>query len=228
MVRGRSSRGVIAAATVFAVGSTLALPVAGQAQDEGPSGEIFAMDLGRYDLSIAAAEPERAKLEVAAPIAAKAAFHLDPRLFNLAGAAPAAAGPGLALRAAGSCADDGCGDVAARVAVAADKRDWRLSFGASAGLGERLGSTLDGSGDRPDWYVFVAADAQAMSFNFGPHEQSSAVQLDDMRLVGDAQAGVGTRLGGGDLAIGYVTREVSHLGANRQESFVGLTFGWEG
>ncbi len=63
----------------------------------------------------------------------------------------------------------------------------------------------------------------------GRHDrEASPVRLDDMRLVGDAQAGVGARLGRGDLALGYVTREVSHLGAERRESFLGLTFGWEG
>jgi len=30
------------------------------------------------------------------------------------------------------------------------------------------------------------------------------------------------------LAIGFVTREISHMGADRQENWVGLTYGWSG
>ena len=68
-----------------------------------------------------------------------------------------------------------------------------------------------------------------MSWNFrNRNEETSSVRLDDMRLLGDTQAGVGARVGGGDLAFGFVSREIEHMGAERTENFVGLTFGWEG
>jgi hypothetical protein len=121
-----------------------------------------------------------------------------------------------------------CDDLAARMALRIEDQDLRVSIGARANFADKLGSS--GSDDGPArWYMFVAADAQAMSWSFGSHEErESPVRLDDMRLIGDAQAGVGRRVVGGDLAIGYVTREVSHMGADRRENFVGLTFGWDG
>lgn len=120
-----------------------------------------------------------------------------------------------------------CNDLAGRMAVRVEDQAVRLSVGATASVADRLGSFGSG-GDRPKWYLFVAADAQAMSWGFNKDDHSSSVRLDDMRMLGDAQAGLGGRVGGGDLAIGYVSREVSHMGAERRENFVGLTFGWEG
>jgi hypothetical protein len=125
------------------------------------------------------------------------------------------------------CAAHRCSDISASFAVRAEGDEVNLSIGATAGVADSLASFSSPDGESP-WYLFVAADAQAMSWSFAGREKSSAVQLDDMRLLGDVQAGVGRRVAGGDLAMGYVTREISHMGASRQESFVGLTFGWDG
>ncbi len=119
-----------------------------------------------------------------------------------------------------------CNDLAARMAVNVGDDDVSVSVGATASVADRLGDFS--SDDRPRWYLFVAADAQALNWGFNKEEHSSSVRLDDMRMLGDAQAGIGRSVGGGDLAIGYVSREVSHMGAERRENFVGLTFGWEG
>jgi hypothetical protein len=234
MVLRTSSRGVVAAAIASSIAGMTPLASA-QAQtavapEQARSTPIFAVDLERYSIAlqpvIARPAPPAAR-EFRFSVTEPAAVFELPAL-NFGAVTTGARGPGFALRAAAACASDSCRDLAARLALRAEKDDWRVSIGARADLGDRF--TPDFGEGAPDgWYVFVAADAQAMSFSFlGKREDSSSVQLEDMRLLGDAQAGVGKRLGGGDLAIGYVTREISHMGAERQENWVGLTYGWSG
>jgi hypothetical protein len=244
------SRGVIAAAVAGSIAS-LAPGAAAQAESgvastadtpstsalgsgapsSGAPSPVFAVDLSRYSLSfapVAFAAPPHAAPPAGAlefEVAPTAAFELPK--FSLGDRAEAARGAGFAIKAIPSCTSDSCGDLAARLALRAGDDDWRLSVGARASLGDQL-SSHGGEGGRSSWYMFVAADTQAMSFSFRPREESSSLQLEDLRLLGDAQAGVGKRVAGGDLAIGFVTREISHMGADRQENWVGLTYGWSG
>jgi hypothetical protein len=233
MVLRTSPRGSFAAAVAAAIASLTPSGAAG-AQDvatavSGEQAPIFAVDLSRYAISLAPVEAapavERAR-EVRFTLApTPGAIELPD--FNLGDRAEAARGAGFAIKAVPTCESEACGDLAARLALRAGEHDWRLSLNARAGFGDRFASRF-GEGERSSWYLFVAADTQAMSFSFRPRDEASSLQVEDMRLLGDAQAGVGRRIHGGDLAIGFVTREVSHLGADRQENWVGLTYGWEG
>ena len=137
--------------------------------------------------------------------------------------------------AAGFCGETGCGaanpenDDALLLRVGAD--DFGLRVGAQARVAERL-SSLVSEGGRSRWYFFFAADAEALTWTPGKRQQQeddqSVFTLGEMKLVGDAQAGIGARVRGGDIAVGYVGREVSHLGAERRENFLGLTYSWSG
>ena len=130
---------------------------------------------------------------------------------------------------AAQCDADVCSDEPDYLALRLHADDVGMRVGAQARIADRVSSLVHQGDGRPRWYLYLAADTQAMTWApRGGQDHAGTISLDDMRLVGDAQAGVGTRVGGGDLAIGYFGREVSHMGASRQENFVGLTYGWSG
>lgn len=63
------------------------------------------------------------------------------------------------------------------------------------------------------WYVFAGADAEALAYT--PVRSARGLQsefmLQDRIIIGDAQAGIGYRMGDADLSLGYFRREVSGL-----------------
>jgi hypothetical protein len=196
---------------------------AARAEDGAAAGPTFAVELKLDELIVAIDEPATSAIPVSsAPFLNTPAFELG---------LPSLARSDLRIADAFGMDSDSCArcnDIAARLGVSVGEQDVSVSVGATASVADRLDS-FSSSGQRPGWYLFVAADAQAMSWGFDNNrEHSSSVRLDDMRMLGDAQAGIGRTVGGGDLAIGYISREVSHMGAERRENFVGLTFGWEG
>lgn len=111
--------------------------------------------------------------------------------------------------------------------------------GRSAALGAvvRIGDDLRANNvDSNTWYVFAGADAEALSYD---SETRSAISrgefgLSDNMLIGDAQAGVGYRMGAADVSLGYIRREVTSLdgglsgeGFSRTEDAAALSFTWK-
>jgi hypothetical protein len=105
--------------------------------------------------------------------------------------------------------------------------------GAVVRLGEDLreGSDLDAN----TWYVFAGADAEAVTYTPSGMRQLTSGQfyLQDRIIVGDAQAGLGYRIGDADVSIGYFRREVSSFGNNdpsddfsKTEDAAALSFTW--
>ena len=105
--------------------------------------------------------------------------------------------------------------------------------GAVVRIGEDLRSKDVSSNT---WYVFAGADAEALSYS--PESASSLTRgefgLSDRIIIGDAQAGVGYRIGAADVSLGYFRREVSTLSGSlgtdsfsRTEDAAALSFTWK-
>ncbi len=74
-------------------------------------------------------------------------------------------------------------------------------------------------------YMFAGADAQALTWRFGEEPSArEAMRLEDLPMVGDAQAGLGWRLPAGDLSLGFIHREIRHASASSEEQFGGISF----
>jgi len=97
-----------------------------------------------------------------------------------------------------------------------------VKFGALVRLGEDLSKPRSASDT--SWRFFAAADAHALTWDFDRSDGDSVRLEEDKVVVGDAQVGVSRPLAGGDLAFGYIHREVSTEGASRTEQFGGITF----
>ena len=96
-----------------------------------------------------------------------------------------------------------------------------VRLGALVRFGEQL-SAPRANGER-GWQFFAAADAHALTWSPG-NRNGEAVRVREQQLLGDAQAGISREFAGGDLAFGFVHREVSYKGASRDEQFGGVTF----
>ena len=105
--------------------------------------------------------------------------------------------------------------------------------GAVVRLGEDLRSKDVASNT---WYVFAGADAEALSYS--PESAASLTRgefgLSERVIIGDAQAGVGYRIGSADVSLGYFRREVSTLndslgteGFSKTEDAAALSFTWK-
>ena len=86
------------------------------------------------------------------------------------------------------------------------------------------------------WYVFAGADAEALSYS--PDRSTRGItsdfQLQDRIIIGDAQAGIGYRIGDADLSLGYFRREVNSFnntpgstGYSSTEDAAALSFTWK-
>ena len=101
------------------------------------------------------------------------------------------------------------------------------SSSALVGALVRIGDDLkDGEELKSNaWYVFAGADAEAVSYapNNLDRVGMSDFHLQDRIIVGDAQAGVGYRLGeNSDISLGYFRREVTSFG--NEENMESLSF----
>ena len=105
--------------------------------------------------------------------------------------------------------------------------------GAVVRIGEDLRSKHVASNT---WYVFAGADAEALSYS--PESAAALTRgefgLSDRIIIGDAQAGVGYRIGSADVSLGYFRREVSTLngslgtdGFSKTEDAAALSFTWK-
>ena len=82
----------------------------------------------------------------------------------------------------------------------------------------RIGDDLreDGRVKKNTWYLFAGADAEAMTYAPDSARRLTSGELgwQDRVIVGDAQAGIGYRLGDADVSLGYYRREVSSFEDN--------------
>lgn len=100
------------------------------------------------------------------------------------------------------------------------------SSSAVVGALVRIGDDLREDSDlKPNtWYMFAGADAEAVTYAPGSVRRiaSGNFHLQDRIIVGDAQAGVGYRIGDADLSLGYFRREVTSFG--REINSGGISF----
>jgi len=91
----------------------------------------------------------------------------------------------------------------------------------------RIGDDLrkDANFDKNTWYFFAGADAEALTYR--PNSTSQLTRgnfnLQDRIIVGDAQAGLGYRIGDADLSLAYIRREVSGFNNNDISDDVSFT-----
>ena len=78
----------------------------------------------------------------------------------------------------------------------------------------RIGEDLKAGEVKPNtWYLFAGADAEAMHYTPGGLTRGEFAYGDRV-IVGDAQAGIGYRMGDADVSVGYYHREVSSIEDN--------------
>ena len=85
------------------------------------------------------------------------------------------------------------------------------------------------------WYVFAAADGEALSFNTSSITRSDdnmTITLDDQITVGDLQAGISTYVGGTQLTFSYIETEASFsapggISNSKKEAFAGFSLARE-
>lgn len=99
--------------------------------------------------------------------------------------------------------------------------------GAVVEIGEdlRKGSDLDNN----TWYFFAGADAEALTYspNSVGRLTSGQFHLQDRIIVGDAQAGLGYRIGDADLSLSYLRREATAEDFSFTEDAAALSFTWK-
>lgn len=103
---------------------------------------------------------------------------------------------------------------------------------AGAGALVRFGEGLvkDGRGvSDGGWFLFIGADAQALTWR--PRSSylvsDGGVALEDMVIVGDAQAGIAWRTGLANVAFALVHREYNARGYKTTEDYAGISIAWE-
>jgi hypothetical protein len=96
-----------------------------------------------------------------------------------------------------------------------------VKFGALVRLGESLSAPRATS--KNSWRFFAAADAHAVTWDLNRND-GETFRVEDLLTLGDAQVGIARPLAGGDLAFGFIHREVSVEGASRNEQYGGVTF----
>ncbi len=99
--------------------------------------------------------------------------------------------------------------------------------GAVVEIGEdlRKGSNFENN----TWYFFAGADAEALTYspNSVSRLTSGQFHLQDRIIVGDAQAGLGYRIGNADLSLSYLRREASGEDFSFNEDAAALSFTWK-
>lgn len=99
--------------------------------------------------------------------------------------------------------------------------------GAVIEIGEDLreGSDFDNN----TWYFFAGADAEALTYspNSVSRLTSGQFHLQDRIIVGDAQAGLGYRLGDTDVSLSYMRREATAEDFSFKEDAAALSFTWK-
>jgi len=99
--------------------------------------------------------------------------------------------------------------------------------GAMVEIGEDL---REGSNFKNNtWYVFAGADAEALTYSPNSMDRLTSGQfhLQDRIIVGDAQAGVGYRIGDADVSLSYMRREATAEDFRFSEDAAALSFTWK-
>lgn len=120
-----------------------------------------------------------------------------------------------------------------KAAVNFDDETSSAVVGALVKIGDDLreGSDLKAN----TWYFFAGADAEAVTYspNSVRRLTSGNFHLQDRIIVGDAQAGIGYRIGDADVSLGYFRREISSFNTNdpmddfsKTENAAALSFTW--
>lgn len=95
----------------------------------------------------------------------------------------------------------------------------------------RIGDNLrEGSNMKSNtWYLFAGADAEAVTYtpNSVRRLTSGDFHLQDRIIIGDAQAGVGYRIGDADLALTYYKRQAKAENYSYDEDAAALSITWK-
>lgn len=101
------------------------------------------------------------------------------------------------------------------------------AVGAVIEIGEDLreGSEFENN----TWYFFAGADAEALTYSPNSVGRITAGQfhLQDRIIVGDAQAGLGYRIGDADVSLSYMRREATGEEYKFVEDAAALSFTWK-
>jgi len=106
----------------------------------------------------------------------------------------------------------------------------RAAVGAIVRIGDDLRS---GEVSSNTWYVFAGADAEARDYSADTSDQlyQGEFGLQNQLIIGDAQAGIGYRIGDADVSLGYSRREINSYneapgisGINTSEDAATLSF----
>lgn len=114
-----------------------------------------------------------------------------------------------------------------RASVRFDERSRSALVGAVVEIGENLREGSDFKSNT--WYLFAGADAEALTYSpDGITDFSTgSFHLQDRIIVGDAQAGVGYRIGDADVSLSYTRREAQAEDFNYTEDAAALSFTWK-
>lgn len=101
------------------------------------------------------------------------------------------------------------------------------AVGAVIEIGEDL---REGSNFKSNtWYFFAGADAEAVTYSPTSVGRITAGEfhLQDRIIVGDAQAGLGYRIGDADVSLSYMRREATIEESKYVEDAAALSFTWK-
>ena len=101
------------------------------------------------------------------------------------------------------------------------------AVGAVIEIGEDLREGADFESNT--WYFFAGADAEALTYspNSIGRITDGQFHLQDRIIVGDAQAGLGYRIGDADVSLSYMRREASGEEYKFVEDAAALSFTWK-
>ena len=124
-------------------------------------------------------------------------------------------------------------ELSPRASVSFDDESSSALVGALVKIGDDLKDTSDFKTNT--WYMFAGADAEAVTYSANSSRRltNGEFYLQDKIIVGDAQAGVGYRIGDADVSLGYFRREVTSFGReidsgniSYTEDAAALSFTW--
>ncbi len=105
------------------------------------------------------------------------------------------------------------------------------SKSALVGALVRIGDNLREGADKKSntWYFFAGADAEALTYTPGSVRRltSGNFALQDQIIIGDAQAGLGYRIGDADLALTYYKRQAKAENYSYDEDAASLSVTWK-
>ena len=124
-------------------------------------------------------------------------------------------------------------ELSPRASVSFDDESSSALVGALVRIGDDLKDTSDFKNNT--WYMFAGADAEAVTYSPNSMRRltNGEFYLHDKIIVGDAQAGVGYRIGDADVSLGYFRREMTSFGrevdsgsTSFTEDAAALSFTW--